>query len=567
MNNAEGTDIDRRLLEEIKRCPSVSEKQIAQIESKVLDHSLSVLSVLSALNLDSNPEIIEVVARVLDVAYIDLDNFEVNEEDLAILSRETAYKYKVLPLFRMGTALTVGMTNPTDIEVIDALHEETSMEIEACLVSKLGLERALYRYYTEADANFLNIVNDFDVSQFQLIDFETIEQADNDTLAPVAKMFMELVTSAIRVRASDIHIEPGKNMLQIRYRIDGILKDISELPVYLSRPLTSHIKVLSSLQITETRRPQDGRHQTVVDGREIDMRISVVPTIFGETIVIRLLGSDNVITGLDKLGFSQHNLKTIEKMFQNPWGMVLVSGPTGSGKTTTLFTALEHIKSREKKIITIEDPVEYKFDDIRQIQVNSEVGLTFATGLRSILRQDPDIVLVGEIRDAETASIAIQAALTGHLVLSTLHTNDASRAVARLIDMGIPPYLISSSLVGVIGQRLVRKICPYCKTNSAVDAERLQIMGYKLEENKTPHVGAGCPKCLNTGYIGRTVIAEALSVSEEIRRLIMNRASSDDIKNAACKEGMTAMSEEGMANIMASNTTLSEVVRAIGLEC
>lgn len=565
MKDAVGTDRDAKLLEELNRCSCFSDDQVQKILAKMDENSLGVFDALAALKLDLEPEISEIIASVLDVPYIDLDHFEVSQENLGILSRETVYKYKVLPLFQMGNSLTVGMTNPTNTEVIDTLREESSLEIEPCLVSRMRLERSLVRCYPESEASLSKILDGFDASQFQLFEQKATEAIDSAIAAPVAKAFLELLTQAVRVRSSDIHVEPGKNVLRIRYRIDGVLHDVSELPGSITRPMISHIKVLCSLQITETRRPHDGRYQAMIDGREIDMRVSIVPTIFGESVVIRLLGAENLINRIGDLGFSQENFETLDKILKNPWGMVLASGPTGSGKTTTLFALLEKIKSREKKVITIEDPVEYKLEDIRQIHVNQEIGLTFAAGLRSILRQDPDIVLVGEIRDPETASIATQAALTGHLVLSTLHTNDAAGAVVRLMDMGVDPYLISSSLLGVVGQRLVRRICPQCMTESEADAQTMREMGIELKEGQMPRTSPGCPSCLNTGYIGRIAIAEVLMINEKIRQLIMTRATSEEIGNAARSQGMATLVEEGIRSIVTGTTTLSEVVRTISL--
>jgi type IV pilus assembly protein PilB len=558
-------DRDRRLLEELRSCPHISEADLIHIEGRVRESEVTVLDALAALNLDSNPEIGEIVASVLDVVYIDIDHFEVDREDLEAISSETAHRYRVVPLFHMDDSLTVGMADPTNATSIDAIREETSLEIKACLVSRDGLQKALGRYYPETEGNLSEIISDIDASQFQIMDLEGSPETDTSELAPVARAFSEILTRAVRARASDIHIEPGKDVVQIRYRIDGALHDILELPAFIARPLVSHLKVLCSLQITETRRPQDGRYQASVDRREIDTRVSIVPSVLGESVVIRLLGGTSLISRLEDIGFSHEGYKAIERMLRSPWGMVLASGPTGSGKTTTLFTLLERVKSREKKVITIEDPVEYKLNDIRQIQVNPDVGLTFATGLRSILRQDPDIVLVGEIRDEETAGIATQAALTGHLVLSTLHTNDAAGAAVRLAEMGVRPYLIASSLTGVIGQRLVRRICPHCITESVEDSLRMSELGLALKEGEVTYVGAGCAHCLGTGYAGRTAVAEVLVATEEIRRLITASASVDEIRNAAQKEGMVTLVDTGIQKVLSGSTTLSEMTRAVGL--
>lgn len=564
MKNPTGIDYNSLLLEQYEKSGSLSTGQIEQIRARIKESGTSIIDAIQSLNLDSSNEIYQITANALEIPYIDLNHFEVAVEDISLIRRETAHRYNIIPLFRMDNTLTLGMTNPSNTDAIDEARQESSLDIEPCLVSRESLEKAIAHYYPETESSLSKIVDGVDANQFQMFDLQDSSSIDSENMAPIAKAFSEVVTRAVRMRASDIHVEPGKQVLRIRYRIDGILRDISELPIFIARPLISHIKVLSSLQITETRKPQDGRYQSTIDDKPIDMRVSVIPTIFGESVTIRLLGSANFTGSITDLGFSQKNLGLIEKILNKPWGMVLASGPTGSGKTTTLFALLARVKSRDKKIITVEDPVEYKFEDIRQIQVNYEVGLSFAVGLRSILRQDPDIVMVGEIRDSETAAIATQAALTGHLVLSTIHTNDAPSAVVRLVDMGIQPYLISSGLIGVIGQRLVRKICPYCIKQSDEDAYALKEFGFELKEGAKTYIGTGCPRCFNTGYSGRIAVAEVMSVDNVLRRLITEKASTDDIRESARKQGMITMLEDGINKVMTGATSLSELIRNVG---
>ena len=564
MKNPTGTDYNNLLLEEYEKSGSLSTMQMEQIRARIKESGINIIDAIQSLNLDSSNEIYQITANALEIPYIDLNHFEVAEEDINLIKRETAHRYSIIPLFRMDNTLSLGMTNPSNTDAIDQARQETSLDIEPCLVSRESLEKAISRYYPETESSLSKIVDGVDANQFQMFDLQDSTSIESENMAPIAKAFSEIVTRAVRMRASDIHIEPGKQVLQIRYRIDGILRDISELPIFIARPLISHIKVLSSLQITETRKPQDGRYQSTIDDKPIDMRVSVIPTIFGESVTIRLLAATNFTGSITDLGFSQKNLKLIQRILSKPWGMVLASGPTGSGKTTTLFALLDRVKSRDKKIITVEDPVEYKFEDIRQIQVNYEVGLSFAVGLRSILRQDPDIVMVGEIRDSETAAIATQAALTGHLVLSTIHTNDAPSAVVRLVDMGIQPYLIASGLIGVIGQRLVRKICPYCIKQSDEDAYALKEFGLELREGAKTYIGAGCPRCFNTGYSGRIAVAEVMSVDNVIRKLITEKASTDDIRENAIKQGMITMLEDGINKVMSGATSLSELIRNVG---
>jgi type IV pilus assembly protein PilB len=554
-----------RLLERLSASRSVSEDQMQDLQTRMEEPGSNLFRVLAACGLDSDPLVCQAVADVLEVAYVDVDNFEVSPDDIQLINSDAAHNLKALPLFRMDNTLTVGMLDPTDGLAIDALREESSLDIEPCLAGRAALEKALRRYYPQGATELSDIVGDLDPSQFGVFDLEQDGSRTSDETAPIVKMFTELLVRAIRMGASDVHIEPAREVLRIRYRIDGMLRDISELPSFVARPIVSHIKVLCSLQITETRRPQDGRYQTRIDGRTVDLRVSLIPTVFGESAAIRLLGGMKIAGDVGRLGFGEDNCAAISRSLRNPWGLFLVSGPTGSGKTTTLFTLLEQVRSREKKVVTIEDPVEYKIDDIRQIQVNQEVGLTFSAGLRSIVRQDPDIVLVGEVRDVETARIAIHAALTGHLVLTTLHTNDAPGAVTRLLDMGIEPYLISSAATGVIGQRLVRAICQHCLHPSEKDTEILKEVFGDSTSDISAYVGNGCSLCFNAGFSGRTAIAEVLEVDDEIRQLIMGCASSGEIRELAKKHGMSTMSEDGIRKVICAKTTLSEVARTVGL--
>jgi type IV pilus assembly protein PilB len=432
--------------------------------------------------------------------------------------------------------------------------------IEPVLSTEKAIMAAIEQYYSVA-GGLDEVIKTVDKSAVALTAAEpqlkTLEKAAEE--APVVKLVNLLLTQAIKDKASDIHIEPEEDKVRVRFRIDGILHETSTAPKSLQSVITSRIKILSSMDIAETRKPQDGRIRLKMENKAIDMRVSSFPTIHGENLVLRVLDKSSVILGLGDLGFSEKDLKDFDKIIKQPYGIILVTGPTGSGKTTTLYSALYTINSMDKNIITVEDPVEYEMPLIRQTQVNPKAGLTFAAGLRSILRQDPDVVMVGEIRDKETADIAIQASLTGHLVFSTLHTNDAPSAVTRLIDMGVEPFLISSSVIGILAQRLVRKICPECKEKSAVPSEVAKQLGLKGEA--VFYHGKGCKNCKASGYTGRIGIFEFLHVTEGIKKMIIGRASADDLKKKALEEGMKTLRVDGIDKVKLGMTTVEEILR------
>jgi type II secretory ATPase GspE/PulE/Tfp pilus assembly ATPase PilB-like protein len=372
-----------------------------------------------------------------------------------------------------------------------------------------------------------------------------------------------IITQAVRERATDIHIEPRKTEIAVRYRVDGLLHNARLVPKHLHPAITSRLKIISGMNIAERRVPQDGRIPLNVDGKEIDLRVSTLPTIFGEKIVMRILDKSSTLLSLSQLGFMHDAQLVFERIINQPYGMILITGPTGSGKTTTLYAVLRQLNSPEKNLITVEDPVEYQLTGVNQVQINPKAGLTFANSLRSILRQDPDIIMVGEIRDSETAEIAINAALTGHLVLSTLHTNDAPSAITRLVDMGIEPFLIASSLIGVTAQRLVRKICPHCKVEYTPHIDSLSFLELEIPKHVKLYRGHGCEKCQGKGYLGRTALQEVMGVDESIKTLILERASSSMIKEQARKNGMRTLLEDGWAKVLEGITTMEEVLRVV----
>ncbi|MBN1894338.1 Flp pilus assembly complex ATPase component TadA [bacterium] len=534
-------------------------------------------------------DLLETKAALWHVPYIDLKNYEIDPEVLELVPAATAKKFKFFPLFRIDGTLLVAMTDPKDMNAIDKVAQLTQLEISPALSSAEALQYAIDRYYgKEEEVQIENVMEKISNEEIQDI-LEVIEAeeekdiagggvqqttADLERLAeeaPVVKMANMVLMQGIMDGASDVHINPEETMVRVRYRIDGVLRDSLNLPKNLQQALISRIKILSSMDIAENRIPQDGQMRIKTKSKVVDIRVSTLPSAHGENVVMRILDKNAALLKLENLGFEDDTLKMTRKLMSNAYGIILVTGPTGSGKTTTLYAVLNELNSVEKNIITLEDPIEYRLPLIRQSQVNHKAGMTFAKGLRSILRQDPDIVMVGEIRDSETGNIAIQAALTGHLVLSTLHTNDSAGAVTRLAEMGIEPFLISTAVLGVQAQRLVRRICPDCKEeykpNFPVPETVLDYFGFTendLKEIKFYH-GKGCKKCNGKGYRGRQSILEVLPVTETIRDMILKGGSTDDIRNQAVKEGMRTMLMDGWIKIFKGVTTLDEVMRVTNI--
>lgn len=469
----------------------------------------------------------------------------------------------IIPLEFKNNVLKVIMANPEDKAVIDALKVASSSDVivYAC-EAKVTAEYMAKFYGQEQDIN--KIIEDLGEKGLEFLreDEEDIGHLkDLASEAPIIRLVNLLITRAVESRASDIHLEPFDDEMKVRYRIDGVLHNIESTPKSLQAAIVSRVKIMAKLNIAERRLPQDGRIRLKVDDLEIDIRVSTIPVIYGESVVMRLLNKEGMVIDLARLGFMPGKLELLNQLIKRPNGIILVTGPTGSGKTTTLYGVLDKINSPDRKIITVEDPVEYQLKGINQIQVKNQIGLTFASTLRHIVRQDPDIIMIGEIRDLETAEIAIQAALTGHLVFSTLHTNDAPSAITRLLDMGVENFLLSSTVRGVLAQRLVRNICPECKKidTSASDKEELTMLG--LSRDIPMYVGAGCEKCAFTGYYGRVAIAELIVVDEDIRQLIVQRADLGQIREKAKQNGMKTLLEDGVEKIKAGITTLSEVLR------
>jgi general secretion pathway protein E len=481
------------------------------------------------------------------------------------LSIQFMKESKFIPGRLNDKELTVIMSNPLDFYTIDAIRLATGCEVFTLAGKENDILEAIEQFYGAGGTSMEKIIEDIDsIPEYHAEEEENVDHLrDMASEGPVIRLVNLIITKAIEMRASDIHFEPFEGEFRVRYRIDGVLQDVESPPNRLQAAIVSRVKIMAKLNIAERRLPQDGRIMLRVKGKEIDFRVSSVPTIYGESIVLRILDKSSIVLDIEKLGFPEETLGEFKELIQRPHGILLVTGPTGSGKTTTLYCALEKINSPEKKIITVEDPIEYQLKGINQIQVKPSIGLTFANTLRSIVRQDPDIILIGEIRDAETAEIAIHSALTGHLVLSTLHTNDAPSAITRLIDMRMEDYLLSSTIIGILAQRLVRVACPYCQIPYTPDPAILKEMGGnggRHEDWKIVDV-KGCEQCSNTGYWGRTGIFEFLKVTDEIRRLILGKKDSNIIKEAARKNGMRTLREDGWLKVKQGITTISEVLR------
>jgi general secretion pathway protein E len=482
-------------------------------------------------------------------------------EALQLVHEDMARRYGIIPLSVEGYTLKIAMVDPSDVLAITALSALTRKRIEPVTATARDVQEAIdFNYKASGDiARQFGLIAT--IPQVAEADQITKDVADD---SPVARALNLIVNEAVKARASDIHIEPEENKLRVRYRIDGILHSITTLPLSVHGHLISRIKILSSLNIADHLRPQDGQFSIKTSGRDIDIRVATVNTIYGEMAVLRLLDKSMAALSLSQIGFLHESQKKFEQMLMVPYGMVVISGPTGAGKTTTLYAAINSLDKVGRNIITVEDPVEYRFPGMNQIQVNARAGVTFATALRSIVRLDPDVILVGEIRDGETAQIGVQSALTGHLVLSSVHANDTVGVLFRLIDLGIEPFLICSGVIGIVAQRMVRKVCPHCATKKvAPTVEQLAYYKEMSEERQEFLYGAGCKACAFTGYLGRTGVFELLPITDEIRRLLVSGAAVTEIKDRALKEGMVTLARDGMEKARAGITTPYEVLRNV----
>ncbi len=517
--------------------------------------------------LDEN-ELTDFVAKQYGVPSINLDEFEIEPSVIELIPEDVASKHTVIPVNRAGSTLILATADPSNIFALDDIKFLTGYNIQPVVAAEDAIRRAVDKYYDQS-ASLEDVMGDFDDSDIDLVqegdelDVSELAKASED--APVVKLVNLILTDAVKKAASDIHIEPYEKSFRVRYRIDGVLYEAMKPPLKLKNAIVSRIKIMSELDIAERRLPQDGRIKLKMGrGREMDFRVSVLPTLFGEKIVMRLLDKSNLQLDMTMLGFEQPQLDVFQRCIHQPYGMVLVTGPTGSGKTTTLYSALSELNQVSENLSTAEDPVEFNLAGINQVQMHEEIGLNFAAALRSFLRQDPDIIMVGEIRDFETAEIAVKAALTGHMVLSTLHTNDAPSTVNRLLNMGIEPFLVASSVNCVVAQRLARRICEECKeqdTEITTDALIESGMDPELAKAAVPVVGRGCRNCSETGYKGRVALYECMELREELKDFVLNGASALELKREAIRLGMKTLRQSALTKLAEGTTTLGEVLR------
>ncbi len=523
---------------------------------------------LAKLGFVSEKDLTAFLSKQYGMPAIDLSTIEIEQEVIHIIPEDVARKYQLIPIKRVGSTLVIAMTDPSNIFAIDDIKFLTGYNVESSVASEAQIIQAIDKYYQIDEMDLSDVLTEFDESEMEIVqeedevDISDLKKAVED--APVVKLVNLILTDAIKKGASDIHIEPYEKAFRVRYRTDGVLHEEMKPPIKLKNAIVSRIKIMSSLDIAERRLPQDGRIKLKLGkGKEMDYRVSVLPTLFGEKVVLRLLDKSNLQLDMTKLGFEQNALNDFMEAIHKPWGMVLVTGPTGSGKTTTLYSALSDLNKTSENISTAEDPVEFNFMGINQVQMHEDIGLTFAAALRSFLRQDPDIIMVGEIRDYETAEIAIKAALTGHLVLSTLHTNDAPSTVNRLLNMGIEPFLVASATNLILAQRLARKICTECKEPLDISPKALTDIG--VSEDKAGSIrcykGKGCAVCNGTGYKGRIALYEVMPMSDNLKEFVLNGATTAELKRAAIKEGMKTLRMSGIQKIEDGVTTIEEIIR------
>ena len=546
----------------------LSAEELQQARSEVVAKGGRLGAQITKLGLLEESQLTDFVAKQYGVPAIDLDDFEVDPKVVALIPEAVAIKHNVVPVNRAGSTLIVATADPSNISGLDDIKFLTGYNIQAVVASEEAIKRGIEKYYDQT-SDLDDVMAAFDDSDIDFVqDEEDINEAElgrEAEDAPVVKLVNLILTEAIKKSASDIHIEPYEKSFRVRYRIDGVLYEVMKPPMKLKNALISRLKIMSELDIAERRLPQDGRIKLKLGrGREMDFRVSVLPTLFGEKVVLRLLDKANLQLDMMKLGFEEEQLAVFKDCIHRPHGMVLVTGPTGSGKTTTLYSALSELNTVSANLSTAEDPVEFNLVGINQVQMHEDIGLNFAAALRAFLRQDPDIIMLGEIRDFETAEIAVKAALTGHLVLSTLHTNDAPSTVNRLLNMGIEPFLVASSVNCIVAQRLARRVCDECKEpDPEVSSDELVRAGISEEDAKgvSPVKGAGCTSCSDTGFNGRVAVYEVMELTEEIKDFVLNGASTVEIKREAIRSGMTTLRRSALNMLKHEVTTLSEVLR------
>ncbi len=568
--------IKQELGELLIRKELLTKKQLEKAQKKSEEEGKEFDKCLIELGYIDEKELYSVLAEDLGFEFVDLSEIEIKHELSQFLPDNIAKRYNAVPVRFDGDKLVVAMLDPLDTNAVDDIMLLTGLEIETVMATESDIRRAINKLYGSTEIaetdDLSSSIAEIDIGELSNLEIGDLEEEELsvDKLkemvdeAPIVKLVNQIIFHAISDKASDIHIEPWPKEVVVRYRMDGILHEIMRIPKHLLAPMVSRIKIMSALDIAERRKPQDGKIHLKYEGRDFDLRVSTIPTVNGEKVVMRILDKSSVMLGLDRLGFMPDIREKLEWLIAKPYGMILVTGPTGSGKSTTLYACLNKLNQGTVNISTVEDPVEYQIQGINQVQVNPKAGVTFASSLRAFLRQDPDIIMVGEIRDHETAQIAVEAALTGHLVLSTLHTNDAPSAATRLIEMGIEPFLVASAVVGVLAQRLARTICSSCKEPYVPPKEALKDIGLAYtEEEVVFYKGRGCEVCKGSGYKGRTGIHELLIISDKAREVILRRGSAAEIKRAALEEGFKTLQDDAIRKVLEGIITVEEALRVV----
>ena len=568
-----GSNLGELLLKE----KLLNSEQLKSAEEYKKQNDVAMGSAIISLGLVSEEEMAQALSRQLGYPYINLDQFEVYPDVINLIPIEIAQKYLIMPIHRIRSFLTLAMVDPTDLDVIEDIRFRTGLSIQPVIASESGIMNSIEKYYGSSDSlRVKQIVDEIEQAEDTSVNIIEEEEEDYDIEeltksteeAPIITLVNSVFIDSIKKGASDIHFEPYEKAFRVRYRLDGTLYEMMNLAMKFKNPVISRIKILSNMDIAEKRLPQDGRIKVRVklengNKKDVDMRVSSVPTLFGEKIVVRILDRGMLRLDLTELGFEKQSLESFKKAISSPWGIILVTGPTGSGKTNTLYSAISNLNSVDTNIMTAEDPVEFYLEGINQVNIREKIGLQFSTILRNFLRQDPDIMLVGEMRDFDTVDIAIKAALTGHLVFSTIHTNDAASTITRLVNMNVEPFLIADSVRLIVAQRLVRKLCKSCRQEHKLTPYALEDIGFSPEDAKKVKVykPKGCSSCHNTGYKGRTALFEVLEVSEEIKELILSKAQSKEIKKKAIEQGMLTLRQSGLYKIKKGITSIEEVLR------
>ena len=557
-----------RLGELLVREKRISLDQLRKAQSTQRSDNVSLGYALARMGAISDQEITDFLSQQYRVQSIDLSEYEIDPEVAKLVSQEVCDRHKIVPVSRAGSSLIVAMADPSNLHAIDDIKFLTGYNVEPVVASEAAIQAAIEHTYAAPEISYDDIMDGFDEDDIEVaggeddINLMDLERATED--APVIRLCNAILLNAIKKGASDIHVEPYEKSLRVRYRVDGVLHEEMKPPIKLKNAIASRLKIMASLDIAERRLPQDGRIKLKLGkGREMDFRVSALPTLFGEKIVLRLLDKSNLQLDMTKLGFEVGPLSQFKDAIHKPYGMCLVTGPTGSGKTTSLYSALSELNKVDTNISTAEDPVEFNLAGINQVQMHEDIGLNFAASLRSFLRQDPDIIMVGEIRDFETAEIAVKAALTGHLVLSTLHTNDAPSTVTRLLNMGVEPFLVTASVNLVVAQRLARKICVDCRVEVPAEAKALLDIGFREEDLNDIHVfeGVGCRTCGDTGYKGRIALYEVMPFTENLKEMVLQGSSTADLKRTMIQEGVNSLRMAGLAKIREGAISMAEVVR------